>query len=390
MPFPEINEEALFAHGPFPHVHRSLNFFRPVGERVLPRAVVAMLVGWVPLVFLVAIENFQNHISLNSFLTDFGVHARSLLAAPLLILAEIPCLSRLGEIVRYFLSSGLIDEEDKPRFKQLVESSRSLMNSTLAEVLALLLAYATAALLLRYVNELHVRPWYVTGSSTGEPSLAGWWYVLVSVPLLLVLFFGWLWRVLLWGRFLIKVAKMKLCLIASHPDRTSGLKFLNSSLFAFSPVAFTIGVVGAGAAATRVQYLGLTLEGIEKTIGGLLIFVFVLFVGPLMLFVFKLHRTKMIGIFEYGGLAEGVGRMFEQKWLHNYNNYANGSLEATDFSATTDLYGIVSNVHEMRVLPFDLRGLLTLAVCTLLPFIPVVLMTIPLKKFLEEILKFLV
>lgn len=389
MTSPGINEDP-FVSGPFPHIRRSLNLFRPVGQRVLARAVVAVLIGWVPLVILVAVENFRNHISLASFLTDFGVYARSLLAAPFLILAEIPCLSRLAEIVRYFSSSGLLDEQDKPRFKQLVDSTRSLMNSTVAELLAVILAYSISLMLVLYVREIQVRPWYVTGMSGGEPSLAGWWYVLVSLPLLLVLFLGWLWRVFLWSRFLIKVANLKLCLIAVHPDRTAGLKFLNSSLFAFSPVAFTIGVVGAGSAATRVQYLGLTLEGIEKTIAGLLIFVFVLFVGPLVVFVSKLHRVKMIGIFEYGGLAEGVGRMFEEKWLRSYDKYASGALEATDFSATTDLYGIVSNVHEMRVLPFDLRGLLTLAVCTLLPFIPVVLMTIPLKQFLEEIMKLLV
>jgi hypothetical protein len=133
-----------------------------------------------------------------------------------------------------------------------------------------------------------------------------------------------------------------------------------------------------------------TLEGIEKTIAGLLIFVLVLFVGPLLAFVFKLHRTKMVGVFAYGGLAAGVGRSFEKKWLANYEKYSSGALEASDFSATTDLYQIVTNVHEMRVLPFDLSGLFTLAVSTLLPFIPVVLMTIPLKQFLQEILRFLV
>lgn len=389
MTSPGINED-VFVDGPFPHLRRGLNLFRPVGNRLLPRAVIAILIGWVPLILLVAFENFRNHVSLSSFLTDFGVYARSMLAAPLLILAESPCLRRLAEIVGYFSRSGLLEEQDKPRFKQLVASTRSLMNSTIAELLAVIFAYAISLLLVRYVREIQVRPWYVTGASESDPSLAGWWYVLVSLPLLLVLFLGWLWRVLLWGRFLIKIANMKLRLIAAHPDRTAGLKFLNSSLFAFSPVAFAIGVVGAGSAATRVQFLGVTLEGIEKTIAGLLIFVFVLFVGPLAVFVLKLHRVKMIGIYEYGELAEGVGRMFEEKWLSSYEKYASGALEATDFSATTDLYGIVTNVHEMRILPFDLRGLFTLAVSTLLPFVPVVLMTIPLKQFLQEIIKFLV
>jgi hypothetical protein len=118
--------------------------------------------------------------------------------------------------------------------------------------------------------------------------------------------------------------------------------------------------------------------------------VFLIFVGPLLVFVFKLHRQKMMGIFAYGDLAAHVGRSFEEKWLANYESFASGALEASDFSATTDLYGIVTNVHEMRVLPFDLKGLFTLGVSTLLPFIPVVVMTIPLKEFVEGVLRLLI
>ena len=382
--------EDLFDTAAFPHFERFLSLFRPAGSRVYRRALVTVCIGWVPILILVFADNLRNHTSLQSFVTDFGVHARSLLAAPLLILCEVPCLRRLTEIVNYFWTSGIIGEEERPRFKKLVLSTRFLINSKVAEVLAVVLAYAVTLLLVRYIQDLQVRLWYLSGNLEADPSWAGWWYALVSLPLLLIIFFSWVWRVFLWGRFLVKVARMKLRLIASHPDRTAGLKFLNSSLFAFSSVAFSIGVVAAGSAATRVQFLGATLEGIEKTIAGLLIFVLVLFVGPLVAFVFKLHRTKMLGVFAYGGLAAGVGRSFEEKWLANYEKYSNGALEASDFSATTDLYQIVTNVHGMRVLPFDLSGLITLAVATLLPFIPVVLMTIPLKQFLQEILRFLV
>ena len=378
-----------FDTGPFPHVERSLSLFRPIGSSVFPRALVVIAIGWLPLVVLVFADNLSNHTSIFSFITDYGVHARSLLAAPLLVLSAKPCLRRLTEIVHYFVTSGIIVKEERDHFDKLILSTRNLMNSVLVEVVAVVLAYAIALLLMIYVHEIQVRMWYLTDAQD-RPSYAGWWYVLVSLPLLLVLFFSWLWRVFLWSRFLVNVARMKLRLIAAHPDKTAGLKFLNISLFAFSPVAFTIGVIAAGSAATRVHYLGVTLEGIEKTIIGLLIFVFVLFVGPLAVFVFKLHRTKMMGIFQYGGLASGVGRGFEEKWLANYEKYAGEALQASDFSATTDLYQIVSNVHEMKVMPFDLRGLVTIAVSSLLPFIPVVLMTIPLKQFLQEIMKFLV
>lgn len=382
--------ESLFESGPFPHFQKSLSLFRPAGFNVGLRATVAILVGWFPLVVLVLAEGLHSQVSLLSFLRDYGVHARSLIAAPLLIFAEVICVRRLEAIAVYFVKSGIIQERDRSFFAELARSTRSLMNSTFAEVLAIILAYGVGLLLVRYVHLIAVPPWYLVDGTTTTISWAGWWYAMVSMPLLLILFFGWLWRVVLWSRFLIRVARLKLSLISAHPDRTSGLKFLNSSLFAFMPVALSFGVVAAGSAANRVAYQGATFEGIQKTAGGLLIFVLILFVGPLFAFALKLHRQKVDGIFSYGMLADGVGRQFERKWLANYDKYADGALDASDFSATTDLYQVVSNVHEMRVLPFDLRGLLSLAVSTLIPFIPVVLMMIPIKQILQEAARLLV
>ena len=382
--------ETFFESGPFPHVQKSLGLFRPVGFNTSARATVSILIGWFPLVVLVLAEDLNGQISFLSFVTDFGVHARSLIAAPLLIICEAICLQRLEAVAIHFVRSGIIKERDRPIFKSLASSTRAMMKSTLVEIAAMVLTYTLVLMGVRYVTVLGVRPWFLARGNEVTMSWAGWWYALVSLPLLLMLFFGWLWRVILWSRFLIKVSRLKLSLIAAHPDRASGLKFLNSSLFAFMPVAFTFGVIAAGSAANRVAYQGMTLDAMEKTAGGLVVFVLLLFVGPLLVFTYKLQRQKVAGIFSYGALAENVGRQFEHKWLENYDKYSAGALEATDFSATTDLYGVVANVHEMKNVPFDLVGLVSLAVTTLLPFIPVLLMTMPIKQILQEAMKLLV
>jgi hypothetical protein len=382
--------ETFFGSGPFPHFQKSLGLFRPIAINIKPRAAVSILIGWLPLIILVVVQDLSNQISIFSFLTDFGVHARSLIAAPLLIFAETICLSRLEEIAVHFVRSGIIEERDRAGFRSLAHSTRSLMSSTVAEIIAIVLTYAIVIGVVRFVDQFGLRPWYLVGGQGTTISWAGWWYALVSLPLLVILLFGWLWRLFLWSRFLVKVARLKLSLIAAHPDKASGLKFLNASLFAFTPVAFTFGVIAAGSAANRVAYQGATIEGIQKTAVGLAIFVLVLFVGPLLVFVYKLQRQKISGIFSYGALAENVGRQFEEKWLRNYDEHADEALSASDFSATTDLYGVVANVHDMKVLPFDLAALVSLTVITLLPFIPVVLMMIPVKRVLQEVANLLI
>ena len=381
--------DSTFGRGPFPHFQRSLGLFKPVGHNIFARAFTCVLVGWFPLLLLVFFASTSRWSNVWTFVTDFGTHARSLLAAPLFIFCEPACLKKLATIVHHFAKAGVLDKDDRPSFDALVASNRSLINGTFAEVVAVVAAYSIAVILLQYLPSLGMRPWYRPPEST-TMSAAGWWYSFVSLPLLLILTFVWLWRIVLWGRFLIRAAKMKLRLIAAHPDRASGLKFLNSSLVAFMPLAFTFGVIAAGAAANQLLYNSATIETVQMLAAGLIVVVLILFVGPLMIFVFKLHAKKVEGIYSYGALADDVGRQFEEKWFTNYQEFRSGALEAPDFSATTDLYQVVANVHDMKLVPFELRAVVSLVLAALLPFIPVVLMMMPIKSIVTELARLLV
>ncbi|HEY6802298.1 MAG TPA: hypothetical protein VI306_01860 [Pyrinomonadaceae bacterium] len=362
-----------------------MGLFRPVGLRVGPRSVICVLLGWFPLVVLVLGSDLHGPPTFASFIADFGVHTRSLVAAPFFVLCELICLKRLNEIARYFLTSGLLQDQDRDKFNSLVHSTKTLMNSTIAEIVAIFISFLTAVALFRLLAVNTLPPWYLADAATHRLSVAGVWYVFVSVPLLIILFLGWLWRVFLWGRFLFHLARFKLRLVAAHPDHAAGLKFLNAAIFAFIPLAFTMGLIVAGSAANRVAYRGASWDELQTSIAGLLLLVLVLFPGPLLVFTFKLHRQKIVGIFRYGLLAHSVGVQFEKKWLAQNQRVTENALEVEDFSATTDLYQVVSNVYDISILPFEIRTLVALCVVTLLPFVPVVLMFFPLKVILNEI-----
>jgi hypothetical protein len=51
------------------------------------------------------------------------------------------------------------------------------------------------------------------------------------------------------------------------------------------------------------------------------------------------------------------------------------------------VYSVASNVYAMRFVPVDLKNLISLAVALLLPFGPVVLLTIPIKTILQSLQK---
>jgi len=82
-------------------------------------------------------------------------------------------------------------------------------------------------------------------------------------------------------------------------------------------------------------------------------------------------------------LANQVGQAFERKWLDQKSEHS--ALDKPDFSATTDLFSIVANVHAIRFVPVDLKDLTTIVVAMLLPFVPVVLLAFPLDAIWAQI-----
>jgi hypothetical protein len=75
--------------------------------------------------------------------------------------------------------------------------------------------------------------------------------------------------------------------------------------------------------------------------------------------------------------------VFERKWL-DPPKVDQTALDRPDFSATTDLYSVVSNVYSMRFLPVDYKDLVVLAVAMLIPFLPVALLVFPVDVILKH------
>ena len=115
-----------------------------------------------------------------------------------------------------------------------------------------------------------------------------------------------------------------------------------------------------------------------------------LFVGPLLFFTGNLYRLKREGTFRYGELAGRIGQQFEHKSLGGEKITDEEALGAPDFSATVDLYGVASNVQQLKLLPFDLGDLYPLAVAVLLPYLPILLTKMPLKEILSTLAKVLI
>jgi hypothetical protein len=58
--------------------------------------------------------------------------------------------------------------------------------------------------------------------------------------------------------------------------------------------------------------------------------------------------------------------------------------------ATTNMCTLAANVYGMRFIPIDSRSVIVLIAMTLLPFLPVALMVIPLNIVIKDLAKFLI
>jgi hypothetical protein len=375
---------------PLPAAHPDLFGVVPFGwlggrliERLAHRRWVLALavagVAWVPLALLAAFEGLAlTENPRESFLLDVAAFGRYVIAAPILILAAMAYIPQLSMVAAQFVEGDLITESDRPRFDALLASTRRWLDSRWSDGALLLLAYAVTLLLSRVLYPAQLSTWVapVTGGRQ-EISLAGWWRLLVSQPLFLVLCATALWRIALWVRFLCGVARLDLRLVASHPDRAGGLRFVTIPLQGFALVALAGGVVGASSIAESMLFDGRPLAEFRHLIGATVLVVLLVFVGPLLALSGPLVRLKNHATCHYGRLASAIGWEFQAKWLGARRATEAEGLVAPDFSATTDLFSVTQNVHQITPFIADLRICGGLALATLLPYVPLLFLQMP-------------
>jgi hypothetical protein len=378
-----------FDAGPFAWARHPIPFEPFYDPRAGQRALLTALIAWAPLMLLSALERgVRPPDPHESVLVDFAAYGRYLVAAPVFTYAGSVILLRLGGVVREFSDGGLIREADQSRYEALVASTTRLVSSRWTDVTIVVLAYLAMVATTSQLYPAGTATWVAPVSSqTGRLSLAGWWRTLVSQPLFNILLAGWLWRILLWIRFIYRTSRMDLRLVAAHPDRLGGLRFTLSPIRGFSYLAFAFGAVTAGSVAESVFVDGALLRSFAYPVAAQVVSVIAMFAAPMLLFAFPLIRLQGWGILHYGQLASEVGRAFQQRWLAGSHAAGADALGVPDFSATTDLYSIAANVSNMNLWVLNKGLLAMLAVATLLPYVPLVLARMPLVEILKFALK---
>lgn len=351
------------------------------------RIVVIALLTWLPLLLICAIsgEALGGAVAI-PFLLDAEVHVRLLLAIPVLVSAELLVHLRLRKVMQQFLDRGLIADADLPHFHNAIDRAMRLRNSPRAELLLIGIVYAFGLLIWQHFVVLDTSTWYAHSGPDGlHFTPAGWWYVLVSLPVFQFLLLRWYFRIFIWARLLWQISRLPLQLLPTHTDHLGGLGFIAGTFYAFTPLATAHGAMLAAMLANRIFFDGAVLTDFKVEVLLMVVFMELLVLGPLLLFTPQLAQAKRDGNREYGALVMRHNREFDNKWLRDGTQDGVEMTGNSDMSSLVDLGSAYEVVRAMRTVPVTRDAILILAASTVAPLLPLLLTMMSAEDLLRKL-----
>jgi hypothetical protein len=380
-------EFLLMRGGPFDALQRRMRLAQEHDHdhAVERRTLIFVAVTWgVPLLLSVLGGRVWGTFEQRPFLLDLGALARFLVAVGLLIAMERVLDGSLSTKLGQFARAPLIAPESMSSAVETMKRAMRRRDSVFPEAVCLALAIAATTVNLYRILSTHESSWIVSvGGSGAVLTAAGWWCLFISSPIFWFLLLRALWRHFVWSLFLRKIARLKLRLVATHPDGRGGLSFISDY-----PIAFTLFVL----ALSCVVGSALAIELIAGELSNLvyvsimavwLVLVLALFAFPLVAFTAPLMHMKQRTLLVSGAQATRQQRQLERRVLRA-NMAAPDAAEAALAVELPDANGIHDKARQVSVFLVSRAAFVPVCVAAVLPLLAAGVTKLP----YEEIVKF--
>jgi hypothetical protein len=355
------------------------------------RSIAVIAVTWLPMALFALNEGLVSaEIEARNFFADYAAYAQFLIALPLFIVAERVVSRNTREAAEDFLNTGVVNLADVPAVDAAHREVRRLRLAWLPEVVCALLAWTLAYFTFapEFSDDTMVT-WHTQYSGANRSlTWTGGWAMLVALP---VLNYWWLrlaWKIVIWTRYLWRMSRLDLVLVAAHPDRTGGIGFISEVQAKFALVLFAYGISNVAATIAyqvAIQDASLTLPPVWGPALGFVICAPLLFLVPLFMFTKQLFRTKRRSLTLYREQATRHALAFEARWLAT-DAHDHAGAETAELTNLNNVATMFDRVEHMRVVPFDLRSASQLVASTLgsvATVLPLLRIEGPLKVWLE-------
>ncbi len=380
---------SLVRDDPMIRVQRRLGLVPAGGLGVVRRAVFWSMVAWLPLAVWAAVVHRLHGPAGEPLLAHFGIHARFLIAVPLMILAEAPVHATLARLLPQFVRSGLVRPEQVPELRAVVAGVARRRDASLPWV-AILALIATGLTTSDVLHRAHEAVWASdVMRNSGVFGFGGWWFLYVGRPIYLTHLLGWVWRTALLVRLFRGIARLDLSLVPTHPDRAGGLGFLAEVPAAFAPVVLATSVVVAGVFAHEVLYHGTSVHTFRVPMLVFVVLATTAFLLPLLAFAGPLAAARRRALLEYGSLVSRHGRLVRERWIEGREPEDTTVLNAPELGPVADVAALYDAIRQMRPVPLTRASVLPVALAAGLPLLAVLAIEVPIAEMVQNLLKLL-
>ncbi len=344
-------------------------------------AVLLAAVTWVPLLVLAAIEGVAWGGAVQvPLVRDYLPYGQLLIAVPVLVLGELAVGRYLIRAVAELRTSEVLDPKDTPALDAVLTSTARRWRGRSVDLVLLFLTCAATVVSLWGAKEWLTGGWQVAGEGM---TLAGWWYLLISLPVMRFLALRWLWRLLLWAWVLWRVSRLELHPRPAHPDRAGGLGFLGGTQAAFGVFVFAFGVQLSCLIADAVHFRGAEMVAFRGQVIAFVVIVVVVLLMPLLVFAPKLVRAREEQLLFLSGSGHRGAGDLDRKLRASRA----GELPSEAVSGLTDFSVLYENARLMKPVPLEMQHLLALVLAAVAPFLPLVFLAMPAREVVRTLVR---
>ncbi len=336
---------------------------------------------WVPLCAFAEVQRARSGVA-DSLIRDLSVHARLLVAMPLILVAD-RILDRAGQItVARLFDEGFVPAASMARLRALIRGVERWRDAALPESILLVAALIAGGLALSgWISPAGP----IHGLESSRYDAVRLWYGLASLPIFQFLLWRSLFRWVLWLRVLVGFSRVPLRLIPAHADRRGGIGFLRLAHVLYSAVLLlaTSAVLCAG----WETQLEIHKAPVATFRAPLIVFVTIglgLAFAPLAVFTPHLLRARILGMRQYGGLVSDYTRRFDERWVARGDH--DQLLGTSDIQSLADLGNTYREAIEKLGIFLCERGDAVLVlIASLVPVVPLLLLQSPAQEVLKRL-----
>lgn len=352
-------------------------------------------VSWLPLLIISFFSGTM--LSADSkikipFLYDYLTNARLLISFPVIFLSISIINNLISKSFDQFVSAEIVRTEDLRKFKQISDTYYKLKDSKISNIIIFFLSYLWIYFFWRNYEDISgLNSWKLISSGNEGVQLAGYWYYIVSIPVVQIFMFKMIWTFLLWSSSLYRIAKLNLNISSSSPDGAGGLAFLGYTQIFFGLLGFAQNVTFSAGIADKIVYNNESFMDYRFNIILGIISVSLIYIVPLLFFTKHLLNAKLVTLFEYSKLGLNYGTSFENKWIKkNMPDNSEPLLGNADIQSLADMSNSVKMVQDQLIIPLRISTFIAFFVVLIIPYLPLLLLRYTSEEILQGILNFFV